>query len=191
MVSIARHCAPTFGTQKHSRVWDSGIGRLRPMRSRDIVAKNINALMASDRHREVLGVPRQVVAASNKEVSNGTLGRVRNAENGTRLDTLDALAKTFDVEPWQLLVPGFDPEALPQLAHASLLREIRSMLFAEQNPTVAERHTQTAADSAVTGKKKPLGRLPGEVLRTGPGKGKSGEADRHAAVPTKRGRGRS
>jgi hypothetical protein len=157
------------------------------------VAANLNRLMASDRFKDRLGVPRQVIAASEGEISNGTLGRVRNAENGTRLDTVDALAKTFGIEPWQLLVPDLNPAALPQLANPQLLSEIRSLLLTTPE-TISNNTDQSAAvNSTVAGKKKSPGRLPGEVLRTGPGGSTSREtdADRLGAVPQKRGRRRA
>lgn len=35
--------------------------------------------------------------------------------SGTSIDTVEALAQRFHVEPWQLLVPGFDPANPPKL----------------------------------------------------------------------------
>ena len=145
-------CGPKSGTTPRAHVWDSGIGTLRRMkqpkaeaqRSRDVLKTNLNALMASPQHKPALGLPRQVVAIG--KVTNGTLGRVRNAENGTRLDTLDGIAETFGCEPWQLLVPGMDPAAMPKLVTPGLIAELKSIMsppappptnvLATQDPTV-------------------------------------------------------
>lgn len=39
-------------------------------------------------------------------IPNGPLGRIEREESNIGIDYLDGLAKAFDVEPWQLLVPG-------------------------------------------------------------------------------------
>lgn len=51
-------------------------------------------------------------------ISNGKLGRLRNAEENVGVDALDALAQGLDVQPWQLLVPGCDLSSPPRLASA-------------------------------------------------------------------------
>lgn len=42
--------------------------------------------------------------------------RVMDSENNTGVKTLDLVADHFDVQPWQLLVPGFDAASPPALA---------------------------------------------------------------------------
>ena len=51
--------------------------------------------------------------------SNGTLDRIRRMESGCSIDELDKLAKVFELESWQLLVPDLDPTNPPLLAHVS------------------------------------------------------------------------
>jgi hypothetical protein len=46
----------------------------------------------------------------------GTAQRVLDASQDVRLSSVDRVAECFEVEPWQLLVPGMSPEQMPQLA---------------------------------------------------------------------------
>lgn len=82
------------------------------MRPRDILAANINALMAEPEpisHAEL-------VKASG--VSNGTLGRIRNAQVATTMDQLEGLARGLKVEPWELLTPPDRRKALRGVSEA-------------------------------------------------------------------------
>lgn len=142
--SIATDFAPVFGTVSYSRIRDSGIGRLPPMRgkdnkarSRDVLRANVNTLMKSERFRDSFGTPRQLIEAG-KGVTNGTLARIRNAETGASVDTLDALAETFGIEPWQLLIPNIRADTMPTLASPALLSEIRSLVLRESPKTEPE-----------------------------------------------------
>lgn len=186
MVSMdAQHCAPTFGRFEHYHVWESGIGRLRPMRTpRQVLSENLKALMA---HREDRGTLKKITAASRGKLTNGTLGRVRAATHATTVDTLGDLAEVFALEPWQLLVPDLKPEALPQIAGAELLETIRS-LVAGQDRRALLPDTHQAQPS---GKKDSPGRFHGQVIGTGSGKGKTGEVNQPGTAPKERRRGRS
>lgn len=95
------------------------------MRPRDVLAANLNALMAA---RPDLSRLQDITAASDGKLTNGTLDRVRRAEVALTLDKLADLAEVFDVQPWQLLVEGFDPHAIPQLADARFLLQIRELV---------------------------------------------------------------
>ena len=48
-------------------------------------------------------------------LKNGTAQRVLAGETSIGLELLAVLAEKLRVEPWQLLVPGLDPRALPSL----------------------------------------------------------------------------
>lgn len=52
---------------------------------------------------------------------NGTAQRILAGETSLGVDLLAKLAGAFRVQPWQLLVPGIDPDALPEL-HAPAAR---------------------------------------------------------------------
>lgn len=64
-------------------------------------------------------------ASRNVSLTNGTVGRV-HAGTYTGMDKLVELAAALGYEPWQLLVPGFDPENPPQLGDPRAIeREIK------------------------------------------------------------------
>jgi transcriptional regulator with XRE-family HTH domain len=120
VVSIVSHSSPTSGIVK-AHVWDSGLSRLERMRPRDVLAENLKALMAARPDRSRF---QEITAASGGALTNGTLDRIRRAEVAITLDRLEDLAKAFGLEPWQLLVQGLNPSALPRLADASVLAQI-------------------------------------------------------------------
>lgn len=69
----------------------------------------------------------------------GTIARARNADVAVTLDTLDALAVCFDLQPWQLLVHGLDPLHPPVLrslssAEAELFERLRSVIVEQSKP---------------------------------------------------------
>jgi transcriptional regulator with XRE-family HTH domain len=79
-----------------------------------ILAKNLDALM---RARPLLNTQQAVADATKRAgqpIDQKTVSRILNAEVSVQLDTVQAIAAAFDVEPYQLLVPDFDP-ANPQL----------------------------------------------------------------------------
>lgn len=88
-----------------------------------VLGANISALMAAS-------VPKPGVARGGIDLSSnpklakktglgtGTISRLRNGQVNANLETLDAIAKAFDVEPWQLLVPKMDPSNAPVLQDA-------------------------------------------------------------------------
>lgn len=47
-----------------------------------------------------------------------TSTRLKKQETSVGIDVLEAIAHRFRFEPWQLLVPGFDPKSPPALADA-------------------------------------------------------------------------
>jgi transcriptional regulator with XRE-family HTH domain len=73
------------------------------------------------RARPDLDLLPKIVAASDKRLSNGTLDRIRRGASATDIDTLEELAATFGVEPWQLLVEGLNPQALQVLQQVKVL----------------------------------------------------------------------
>jgi transcriptional regulator with XRE-family HTH domain len=99
------------------------------MRPRDILAANLNALIASDdRYKS----PKALVKASG--VSNGTIGRIRLAQVATTMDQLEGLASALGVEPWELLAP---PDRRPAMRAVS--EAIRAAGRAESTSTEAPR----------------------------------------------------
>jgi hypothetical protein len=48
-----------------------------------------------------------------------TIYRMLRAQTSPRLESLQAVARQFDLQPWQLLVPGLDPKNPPVLRFAT------------------------------------------------------------------------
>lgn len=83
-------------------------------RARETLAKNIGALMAS--HSDLATI-KQLHARSG--VPTGTLDRIRRGVVNAGVDHLDAIARAFDLEVWQLFVPDMDTSNPPMLASVS------------------------------------------------------------------------
>lgn len=77
-----------------------------------VFSENVNAAMKAS--KDATSNPKLAKKAGLK---TGPISRIRNGKNIT-LATLEAVAKGLDVEPWQLLVPGFQPDNPPLLAVA-------------------------------------------------------------------------
>lgn len=95
------------------------------MRPRDILAANLKTLMAA---RDDLARFPDITEASHGKLTNGTLDRIRRADVGVSVDRLDDLAEVFNLQPWQLLVEGLNPEALPRLADEAFVRRLKDIL---------------------------------------------------------------
>lgn len=99
------------------------------MRARQILSKNLRALIDhAKEHNPRLGAIRKVAAASNGKLTNGTVGRIAAGSHTTDIDALADLAEVFGLQPWQLLVEGINPNALPVLASPELLSQIRQLV---------------------------------------------------------------
>lgn len=88
-----------------------------------VLGVNVSALMAASAPRP--NAPRGVADLSSNpklakktKLGTGTISRLRNGSVNANLETLEAIAKAFDVEPWQLLVPVMDPNNPPVLQTA-------------------------------------------------------------------------
>jgi transcriptional regulator with XRE-family HTH domain len=77
-----------------------------------VVGRNLAALM---RHSAAYSSPKKLAARIS--ASKSTVERIRSGAVACQIDTLASIAKAFDVEPWQLLVPGLDPANPPMLRH--------------------------------------------------------------------------
>lgn len=109
---------------------------------RDVLSENLRSLMAA---RPGLDTIRKVAAASNSTLSNGKVGRIYAASHTTDIDTLQHLADVFGLEPWQLLVHGLNPAALPRLADAAVLNEILDAVRGSVTTTTRKANIPTPA----------------------------------------------
>lgn len=105
----------------------------RPSALRAVLADNVAALRAVK--------PMGGVRAWSQKIGIGeaTITRILKGSGAVQLDSFEAVADGFDVDPWQILVPGLDPHRLPELVdptkkvpglsskQATLLEHIRSL----------------------------------------------------------------
>lgn len=75
---------------------------------RDILADNLRRLRDARPHLDTLP---KIAAAGGP--SNGTLDRIQRRAAGASIDTLERLAAVFELEPWQLLIDGLEPNNPP------------------------------------------------------------------------------
>lgn len=83
-------------------------------RARQTLSTNLKRLMEC--HADLNTFPKIIKKCG---ISNGTLDRIRRCEVGASIDQLDLLAKAFEMEVWQLLVPNLEPANPPMLASVS------------------------------------------------------------------------
>lgn len=76
-----------------------------------IVSINVKTLMAKRWGKQNIS---QLGKAEG--LSNGTAQRLVEGETSYGVEKVQAAAKAFDLEAWQLLVPGLDPDRPPELA---------------------------------------------------------------------------
>lgn len=77
---------------------------------KSVLWANVQALMV---HK--YGTENLTRLAAEAKIGPGTVTRIKKADTSVGLDVLEKLSKTFGVEPWQLLVPGMEPENPPVL----------------------------------------------------------------------------
>lgn len=100
------------------------------MSLRTVLAENFKRLMEARRF-----VSLKEVTARNGG-TNGTLDRIRRGASAATIDSIEQLAKALRVEPWHLLVPGFDPnKPLDAQAVRATLEAMAKQVMAEAADT--------------------------------------------------------
>lgn len=82
-----------------------------------ILAKNLAALMKASQLLKTQQAVATATKRAGKPIDQKTVSRILKAEVSVQLDTVQAIAAAFDVEPYQLLVPGLNPKN-PQVLRA-------------------------------------------------------------------------
>ena len=88
--------------------------RMKKPDSKLVLWENVSALMKAKYGRENL-----TRLAAEAKVGPGTVSRIKAHETSVGLDVVEAIARIFKVEPWQLLVPGLDVADLPAISIGS------------------------------------------------------------------------
>lgn len=93
--------------------------RIRPDDYRGALRENLKALLKARKlTRETLNAPYLSGPKKGKIVSPRSVGNMMaedESANGPSLDMVGAVAKKLGLLPWQLLVPGLDPNNPPHL----------------------------------------------------------------------------
>ena len=83
--------------------------------TREILRQNVQALMDSK-----IGPTSQIALHQKCGAAQATIGRIlRPGGENPKLETVEAIAKAYGLEAWQLLIAGMDPKNPPVLAPAS------------------------------------------------------------------------
>jgi hypothetical protein len=148
--------------QSQSHAWDSGIGRLSWMKDdktpKEILRDNLHTLMKESRRYASLRTIKNIAKASGGVLTNGAVGRMAKGDSATDIDRLGELAKLFDLQPWQLLVPDIRADALPVLADRKFLQEIRELVNKPETtpPPAPQAAKYTAAKQAALARRNPI-----------------------------------
>lgn len=183
VVSTPASVIPALGYASASAIPCMGVGycQTHPMREktpRQVLSENLRALMAT---RSDLSTIKKVADASDSALSNGKVGRIYAASHTTDIDALQALAEVFGVEPWQLLIEGLNPLALPRLADAFVLAQILDAVGRKEIPDKPAHPVET------TGAMRPTPALDVATQRTGGSKSEvKGKARAAGRVPKPR-----
>lgn len=160
---------------------------------REVLSANLRELMHA---RPELGTIKKVAEATvgfrlngeDMHLSNGKVGRIAAASHTTDIDALHSLAKVFGLEPWQMLVKGLNPKALPRLVDATAMGELLDALQRSRQESVRK----TTVDSPAHQVEKQAGRTLSPELKQaldveGIGKSEAGKSGRISKPRARRG----
>jgi hypothetical protein len=82
--------------------------------SREVLWRSVSALMQKHYGKESLGR-----FAKDCGIGPATMTRIKAQDTSIGVDILDSIASHFHLEPWELLVPNFDPANRPTLQPVS------------------------------------------------------------------------
>lgn len=85
-------------------------GGRRVVDSKDVLWKSVSALMQKHYGKENL-----TRLAKDCKIGPGSASRIKERKTSVGLDIIDSIAKHFHIQPWELLVPAFDPGNRPTL----------------------------------------------------------------------------
>jgi transcriptional regulator with XRE-family HTH domain len=178
----------SFGVKEH---FTNRVGDAHPVSGKPIsqvVAANLRYWMEQAELTQAALAGR---AGVNQKTISNYLNPEQRAESATgklpspKLEELDKIARALAIPLWQLVREMTEKE---RRLYEHIERAYSELTSTEAVTALPQRPTATTeAQQSVT--KGGLGRLPGEVLRTGQVKGKSGEVNRPGKTSQKRHRG--
>lgn len=103
------------------------------MSATEIFVRNLKLLMAANRHAKS-----QNQLAKQSKVPQSTIGRILRFEQEPTLEMMERLIRPFDVLPWQMLVPDFDPADPPVTKQVDLQQRLLLQRFQHVAEEVAQ-----------------------------------------------------
>lgn len=90
------------------------------MAPRRVLAANLAKLMAhaaESRRPDLASQNALAIYCTHRgnKIGQTTVGRIMRAEVNAEIDTIEAVARAFGLQAWQMLVPGLDPKAHPKV----------------------------------------------------------------------------
>jgi hypothetical protein len=142
---------PAYGIET-TREWvaPQRLGAAR-MNALKIVAENVSALMLDQKARKgplsSLVAVEAATAKAGLRVPRSTIDRIRKGDAAAEFDKLEAIAKAFGLEFWQLLVPGLVPGEPPALRGSSAQDNLsdEALEIAVQLDSITDHETREVA----------------------------------------------
>lgn len=94
---------------------DSPAYGISSMPARQVLAANLAALMSTRKGLASLNDVENEAMRKGHPIGRSTVDRAKKGKTAINLDNLEAIARAFDLEAWQLLVPSFNPTNPPVL----------------------------------------------------------------------------
>ena len=92
------------------------------MDPKEVLAVNLQRLME---HHSVVS---QSDLARRCKVDQTTISRILARKNAAQIDKIQAIARVFGLDAWQMLTPGFDPANPPVVQLTAIERELYERL---------------------------------------------------------------
>lgn len=89
---------------------------------KDVLSRNLKALM--DYH----AIKSQGELGRLSKIDQTTIGRMLNKKNAAQIDKIQAVAKVFDLDAWQMMVPNLDPSNPPVAQITAIERDLYERL---------------------------------------------------------------
>jgi hypothetical protein len=87
-----------------------------------ILADNILNLMAFH------GIQSNAALAKAAKIDPSTVGRMINKKHASQIDRVQAVARVFDLDAWQLMIPNLDPSNPPVVQLTAVERDLYERL---------------------------------------------------------------
>jgi hypothetical protein len=139
--------SPFTGKTSSAVIPPDGIGGVEDVRyvrymdSWDALRRNLTGLLQAAEDGLISGPSGVLQLEATTEVGKSTLYRILDAreKNPTQLDTLERIARAYNLQAWQLLIPRLDPLDPPEPVGSQRMKVLRSVF--------AQTHTEATNEN--------------------------------------------